>query len=295
MKHRIHRAERGFTLVELVLASAIAALIMVAIYGVFQHAIKMRDSDTDRIRDSRTRIRAASIIRNDLRNALVSGGLFASIVQGDSAGTDAMTDSGFPGYLKFTTTTGKDTADDLYGDVQQVEYYVVKDKTSLSATTGNLVRAVTRDLLDTPTPQPEEQQILSGVQSFQVSFYDGANWQTSWAFNSADATSGSSSTPETLPQAIRVDIQQDTSAANASGSPTPARASLASASPAATPPGIEILVPWTTVPFTSPTPAPSASPGQTPTATPAASAAPDDASRPRPARSPPHEEPHPSP
>jgi len=305
MKLLIHRAvgaDRAFTLVELVLASTIAALILLAIYGVFQHAVRLRDGDSERIRQSRMRIRAAAIIRNDLRNALVSGGLFACLIQGDSAGSDTMTDSSFPGYLKFTTTTGKDTSDDLYGDVQQVEYYIAKDKTNPGAAAGGLVRAVTRDLLDTPEPQAEEQQILSGVQSFQVSFYDGANWQTSWAFNSADSTSGtssgSSSTPETLPQAIRVDIQQAepvagvANTANSVGAPSPSFSSSASASPSATPPGIEILVPWTTVPFTSPTPAPSGSPAAAPTAPSAAAPAgaprsgPKPRPRPRPRSSP---------
>jgi len=261
----------GFTLVELLLASVAAAMIMVAIYSVFEHAIHLRDSATQRIHDSRQRERAAALIRNDLRNALVSGGVLASVVEGDSAGTGGM-NSGFPGYLKFTTTTGKDTEDDLYGDVQQVEYYIVQDtgttgltnsdfSTTPSATDttgtgvgGNLVRAVTRDLLETVQPQPDEQPILPNVQSMQVAFYDGTNWQSSWSYNTADsATSGSggatttgsngSSTVETLPVAIRVDIQQ-----------APARDN----DPA--PPPLEIMVPWTTQPFSSPAPAPSASP-----------------------------------
>jgi hypothetical protein len=114
------------------------------------------------------------------------------------------------------------------------------------------VRAVTRDLLDS-NAQAEEQQVMSGVQSLEVSFYDGANWQTSWEFNTADntttsgsssaSTSGSSGNVETLPEAIRVDIQQ-----------VPATAGGAEPAP------LEILVPWTTQPYTSPTPAPSASP-----------------------------------
>jgi len=246
----------GFTLIEILLASAAAALILAALYGVFQHAMKMRDSATERIRDLRLRARAANSIRNDLRNALVSGGLFASIVQGDTAGTDGA-NSQLPGYLKLTTTTAKDTPDALYGDVEQVEYYIAKDSTGAAmGEGGDLVRAVTRDLLDTDEPQVQVQQILSGVQSLEVSFYDGANWQTSWAFNTADnaSTSGSSSATtsgsngsstnaETLPLAIRVDIQQE---------PPTAGASL--------PPPLEIMVPWTTQPFTSPTPAPSASP-----------------------------------
>jgi prepilin-type N-terminal cleavage/methylation domain-containing protein len=263
MKRLMHLPDGGFTLIEILLASAVAALILVAIYGLFQHAIRLQDSATQRVRESRLRLRAADIIRNDLRNALVSGGLFASIVLGDSAGTDGMTDSSFPGYLKITTTTATDTPDDLYGDVQQVEYYIVKDSSNTAPEAGGiLVRAVTRDLLDTTEPQAEEQQILTGVQSFQVSFFDGANWQTSWAFNSADSVSGTSTgasaAPETLPQAIRVDIQQAALTVGAGRSPAPG--SAVSGSPSPTPPEIEILVPWTTVPFTSPTPAPSASP-----------------------------------
>lgn len=236
-------------MIELLLASVVAAIILAAVYGIFQHAINMRDNDTQRIRDARLRIRATDVIRNDLRNAYISGGLFASIVEGDTTSTDGA-NSDVPGYLKLTTTTAKDTADELYGDVEQVEYYVVRDATG-TGTGGNLVRAVTRDLMDNE-PQVEQQEILAGVQSLAVSFYDGANWQTSWSFNTADsastsgtasatASTASASGTETLPEAIRVDIQQ-----------APATAGGAAPAP------VEITVPWTTQPFTSPTPAPSA-------------------------------------
>jgi prepilin-type N-terminal cleavage/methylation domain-containing protein len=251
MRRSRSQAGDGFTLIEIMLASLVGALILAAIYGVFQQAVKIRDSANERIRDTRLRSRAATVIRNDLRNAYISGGLFASIVQGDTSSTDGP-NSDIPGYLKITTTTGKDTSDDLDGDVQQVEYYIVRDTGTGAGGGGNLVRAVTRDLLDS-NAQAEEQQVMSGVQSLEVSFYDGANWQTSWEFNTADntttsgsssaSTSGSSGNVETLPEAIRVDIQQ-----------VPATAGGAEPAP------LEILVPWTTQPYTSPTPAPSASP-----------------------------------
>lgn len=264
---RLHKeAWKGFTLIEVLLASVAAALILAAVYEVFQHAVKLRDGATQRIRDMRVQSRAATVIRNDLRNALVSGGLFASIVQGDSAGTDGATSS-LPGYLKLTTTTGKDTPDALYGDVQQVEYYVTRESGTAESEGGVLVRTVTRDLLNPNPPVAEEEQLLTGVQSLQVSFYDGAEWQPSWQFNTADNTSstgsstgsasstsstsstnsanstGNTGATETLPQAIRVDIQQVPPVA---GGPTPAP--------------LEIMVPWKTQPFTSPTPTPSASP-----------------------------------
>jgi len=250
MRRSRNQAGDGFTLIEIMLASIVGALILASIYGVFQQAVKIRDSANERIRESRLRSRAATVIRNDLRNAFISGGLFASIVQGDTASTDGP-NSDFPGYLKITTTTGRDTSDDLYGDVQQVEYYIVRDTGTGAGGGGDLVRAVTRDLLDTDA-QAQEQQIMTGVQSLEVSFYDGANWQSSWEFNTADnsstsgttaSTSGSTGNVETLPEAIRVDIQQE----------PPTAGGIA-------PAPLEILVPWTMQPFTSPTPAPSASP-----------------------------------
>jgi len=244
----------GFTLVEILLASVVAVMILTAIYEVFQQATRLRDGAVARLRDTQLRTRTATIIRNDLRNALVSGGIFASLVEGDSSNTDGL-NSELPGYLKFTTTTGKDEDNALYGDVQEVEYYVVKSSgTSITSGTtgaGSLVRAVTRDLLQNDQPLTQEQEILPDVTSLQVSFFDGSDWQTSWNYNTADSgadsgatsTSGSSGQVETLPEAIKVDVEL-----------APATATEAP------PPPIEIMVLWTTQPFTSPTPAPSATP-----------------------------------
>ncbi len=199
-----------------------------------------------------------NVIRNDLRNALISGGILASTLQGDSSSTDSggsVTDSAFPGYLKFTTTTGKDTSDEIYGDVQQVEYYIARDQTNSGMTdAGTLVRMVTRDLLDSQPAVTHEEQLLPGVQSFQVSFYDGTTWQTSWQISGTGSTSGTSSTTSTttsgsnsnaqaIPAAIRIDIQQAAPAGNVA---------LSSKVQQPAPPApVEILVPWEVSPFLS--------------------------------------------
>ena len=274
----------GFTLIEILLAAVAASLVLAAVYGIFHQAVRIRDSATQRIRDSRGRLRAEKIIRGDLRGALVSGGLLANTLQGDSASPDngsANTTgashadaSNIPGYLRFTTTTGRNDANaGLYGDVQQVEYYIARDPNAADQNgSGVLMRAVTRDLLDSSglsssanaTNAPSETAVLSGVRSFQVSFYDGANWQESWQFadlserispaaSASSSSTGTTSTTATqvvsgqtsLPDAIRIDIQQ------------------APATPNGTlPPPLEILVPWTTQPFVAATPATSGSAGQ---------------------------------
>lgn len=271
----------GFTLIEILLAALAASLILTAVYGIFHQAVRIRDGATQRIRDSRARLRAEKIIRGDLRGALVSGGLLANTLQGDSASADNASAnttgashadaSNLPGYLRFTTTTGRNDADTgLLGDVQRVEYYIARDPNAADQNgNGILMRSVTRDLLDSSglasttntTNAPAEKAVLSGVQSFQVSFYDGANWQTRWQFAdlserispAAAATTSATSTTATqvisgqtgLPDAIRVDIQQ--------APPTPN---------GPLPPPLEILVPWTTQPFVAATPATSSSAGQ---------------------------------
>ncbi|MGB8355273.1 MAG: type II secretion system protein GspJ [Chthoniobacteraceae bacterium] len=249
----------AFTLIEIMVAAVASAIVLAAIYGIFYRAIKMRDSATERNHQARLRARAVNVIRNDLKNALISGGILASTLQGDSSSTDStgsVSDAASPGYLKFTTTTGKDTADETYGDVQQVEYYIAKDQAnSGNSNAGTLVRVVTRDLLDSQPTVTHEEQLLPGVQSFQVSFYDGTTWQTSWQISGTGSASGTSSTTSTttsgsnsnaqaIPAAIRVDIQQVAPAGNA------ALASKAQ-QPVAAPAPVEILVPWEVSPFIS--------------------------------------------
>jgi type II secretion system protein J len=220
MKVRPSRFTSAFTLLELLVATAAAAIILLAIYGVFSKAMHLRQNATDRMRDARVRTHAAAVIRNDLINALVSGGQLAATL----SGSQETHGSSFPGYLKFTTTTGTTQPTDvnLVGDIQQVEYYILNDPDVAGGKSGLLVRAAETNLLTTVQTQAPEQRLLAGVESFAVSFFDGQNWQESWEVNE---------TNKTLPQAIRVRIQP---ASETTGTTAPLP--------------IEILVPWTTQP-----------------------------------------------
>lgn len=206
---------QGFTLIEMLMALAACAVLLVAIYGVFSRAIHLREDAMRRTREVRVHARAMAMLRDDLRNALVSGGTLAATLEGSAQSRG----EGFPGYLKFTATTAKDVEDELGGDVQEIEYYVARDTEAADQKAGVLVRTINRDILN-PTPQtlPEE-RVLAGVESMDVSFYSGTEWKASW-----EVTTDS----KTLPEAVRVTIQP---IADADGRlPAP----------------IEVLVPWTT-------------------------------------------------
>lgn len=214
----------GFTLIELVVATAACAIILAAVYGVFSRAVHLRDDATARIREARVGARAAAVLRNDLCNARISGGTLAATLEGSQAGPGGS----FPGYLRFTTTTARDIVEGAQDtpapDVQRVEYFIASDPNAADPKTGRLVRNVESDLLTTTEQAPaEELLLLPGVESMEVAFYDGGAWQESWNYEES----------KTVPQAVRVRIYP----AATSAQPKPAP--------------IEVLVPWTTQPATA--------------------------------------------
>ncbi len=206
---------RAFTLIELVLAMAACGVLLVAIYGFFSKSVHLRDDLMARTREARVRARAVSVIRNDLRNAIVSGGTLAAVLEGSQQSPGGS----FPGYLKFTTTTTPDAEDVPAPDVQQVEYYIVTDPAATDQKAGMLVRSHTRNLLAATTEVATEEPLLAGMESMEVEFFDGTDWQDSWEVTAED---------KTLPEAVRVRV-------------FPARKAAGDFVPAP----IEVLVPWT--------------------------------------------------
>jgi type II secretion system protein J len=205
------------------MALAASAVILAAIYGVFSRAVHLRDDATTRTRESRVRAHAAAVLRDDLRHAFISGSTTATSLALKLTGSAEGIASSFPGYLSFTTTTGRDLDDTPIGDVQQVEYYLADDPDAVNRQAGLLVRTVDRTLLAQTRETPPEEPLLHGVEKMEVEFYDGDAWQTAWEITEEDTT---------LPEAVRVRLH-----------PAPA----VQGQPVAP---IEILVPWTTQRFT---------------------------------------------
>ncbi len=202
----------AFTLIEMVMALAGCAVILTAIYSIFSRAVHLRDDAMARTREVRVRAHAASVVRNDLRNARISGGTMAAVLEGSATSPGG----GFPGYLKFITTTTPDDRTAPSNDLQQVEYYVTTDPAATERKAGMLVRAADRDLLATIRETPTAEPLLRGVESMEVSFFDGESWAESWTYSDDN---------KTVPEAVRVRLKMG---------------------PASPP--IEVLVPWATQP-----------------------------------------------
>lgn len=242
-----HRPSRGghrragFTLLEVILATAASAIIFAAIFGVFSRAIHLRNEAAHRSRQTQLRARALTVLRDDLRGGFLSGGILAVTLTGSRTAAQ----SRFPGYLRLTTTTGsintgnstqpgQSSGDLPSGDVQEVEYYVAADPDS-EPNAGTLVRVIDQDLLSAVPQAGKQESLLTGVSGMEVYFFDGQNWTDSWDSSSTSSTSATSTsttdptvtnTAVSFPQAIRVRITQ------------------VATDQGATPPPLEVLVPW---------------------------------------------------
>jgi type II secretory pathway component PulJ len=218
--------ERAFTLFEMILGLAGAAIVFAVIFGVFGRAIYLREKADAHVREARLRARAVNVLRNDLRNARVSGGADRTLATTLECSEQSQI-GGFPGYVKLTTTTALDDSENPSADVQEVEFYIVTDEQATDRKSGVLVRTTNRNLMSTSREKPAEERLLTRVTAMEVSFYVGSEWKSSYSYTEStgvestttgagtantNAATNASTTP--LPSAVRVRILPAETAVN---------------------------------------------------------------------------------
>ena len=190
-------APRGFTLIEVLLAVAIFAIVLVAINGVFYGALRLRNKTTQSLDAAVPVQQTLAIIRQDLRGivAPTGGPLSGSLKSGAGAQSGAAGQESSP---EMYTTSGTLDAESPWPSVQKVSYVLRPPLIQSTAGGQDLYRLVTRNLLATIQDEPLEQFLMGDVAQLGFSYYDGTQWRTSW-----DSTTEIT----VLPKAIRVEIQ----------------------------------------------------------------------------------------
>jgi len=191
----------AFTLVEMILAIGVAAIVLVAVNAVLFAALRLRD-ETSAAVDAATPVdQTVTILRRDLQCAMTPTNGTTKVLSGDfRAGNVSSPGVPEPVAIEMFTATGALGVNAPWADIQRVTYEL-KQPADRSATGQDLVRSVTRNLLTLTTPEVDDQLMLSGVASIKFSCFDGAQWQDTWD------TTGVTSVNTNLPLAVRVDIQ----------------------------------------------------------------------------------------
>ena len=216
------RADGGFTLLELLVATAIGAIVLLVINATYFGALRLHNATNARIDSDLVLQRALGLVQRDLAGLMVPAGIAATPPAGAFSGqfqdtpTESLTQEFSDTRVSpdLYTTSGEADGWSPFSEVQVVAYFLApaKDGTNAKA----LVRAVTRNLLPAQTPTTEEQVLLTGVTDAVFDYYDGSEWTDTW----------DSKATATLPIAIRFSL---TLAQRESGQPAP--------------PPVELLIP----------------------------------------------------
>ena len=193
--------EKAFTLVEMILAIGVAALVLAAVNAVLFTSLHLREVTTDVV-DAATPVdQAFTFLRRDLQCVVTPTNGTSKILSGGFRVGSGITSVGVsePAAAEIFTATGALSANAPWADIQRVTYEL-KNSTTVSGQ-RDLYRSVMRNLLSTATPEVNDQLMLSGVSSVKFSCYDGAQWNDTW-----DTTDPTSVTTN-LPLAVRVEIQ----------------------------------------------------------------------------------------
>jgi prepilin-type N-terminal cleavage/methylation domain-containing protein len=191
-------SRRAFTLLELLAAVALVALVGLSLFATLRIATRARDSAEAQLEPQRTADLAFEMLRQDLENAQPPSGVLAGAFTGgdflDGRGRDGDT------VLFFTTSKGPmhESGD---GEVRRVEYLV------LSPAEGEhlLVRRVIHNLLSPYEPPADDEIILRGLGGFDLQYWDGAlaSWVPTW-----DASQQNNSVPMAIQVSIDLDREQ---------------------------------------------------------------------------------------
>lgn len=205
---------RGFTLIEVILAIGIFAIVMVSINTAFFAALRLRQRTSEALEQSLPLTQGLALMRRDLQNAVQPGGALTGNFRGGAATLGASAaanlNSSAPGAkgapsvleanqaagLDFFTSTGKLSDEVPWGDIQQVNYQLVQPEDP-SKPGMRLVRSVARNLLATASETAPARHLADNVEALEFLFFDGLQWRDQWDTSAGDTA---------LPMAVRVRV-----------------------------------------------------------------------------------------
>ena len=190
--HRGRHHRRGFSLLELILALGMIAILAATLYSAMWWATRAKRSTMREMELTRSGVIAADLVRQDFESVPPPSGILAREFVGLHVPGDA---GGDADAVEFSSI-GRDAQDlesPMSEGVRRVEYALRTDIQPPA-----LVRRVTRNLLATSEAQVEEEILCRNVRSFSLRYFDGTTWQETWDSTTLD---------NNLPTAVAITLE----------------------------------------------------------------------------------------
>jgi prepilin-type N-terminal cleavage/methylation domain-containing protein len=223
------RRAAAFTLLEMLVALAMAAIIAGSLYSALRIGFRARASAEASVEPIRTAEMATSVLRADFECAVRATGTLA----GPFVGTDTTGDGGLPAdAVSFYTLGNPADADFLASlaanqnnragaggvrgamsgttssavpaEARKVEIGLVSYPGPDGAAEQCLVRRVTTNLLAQVAVEPDEEVLCRGVRAVNFRYFDGTTWQDSW-----DSTQINNNIPTAVEMIVELDRSSD--------------------------------------------------------------------------------------
>ncbi len=169
------RNPAGFTLLEVILAITVTAVVSAALFTSLSGSFKTRRSAEDHLSGRESARAVIAALRTDLQCVPPAGGRIGGVFVGeDETGRNGVdTDA-----LTFVTANPNLKSDQDFADLRQVELRLLDS--SEDPDHYVLARLVTGNLLATETQQPAMQVLARRVVSMDLRFFDGGAWIDEW-------------------------------------------------------------------------------------------------------------------
>lgn len=172
---RVAARRAGFTLIEMLVAVALMALLAGTLYGSLHVGFKARERAEAVTTPVRVVAAALGLLGEDLASTLPPGGILAGDLIGDKV-IDARGRRG--DVLLFHAASPAPDPEEGHGDIRRLQWGV--EVPEAEGEPIRLVRDVIDDLLATEEPEPIREVVCRGVQAFELRYFDGSAWQEAW-------------------------------------------------------------------------------------------------------------------
>lgn len=181
----------GFTLLEMLLAMTMTALLAGSLYASLRIGFRSRELGERSLLPFRAAANAFDIIRRDLQSTPPPRGVLAGPFIGLDAG-ETLSESGYDSLSFFNQPMGTlAAAPGIIGLEYRLEIPEGESEPVLT-------RLVTTNLLSPETPEAETQVICRNVNAFNLRYFDGSEWFDSWDSTGAD---------DSLPRAVEINLE----------------------------------------------------------------------------------------
>jgi type II secretion system protein J len=173
--HNPTRRATGFTLLELVLAMTVTAIVSAALFTSMSGAFKARRQIESHLAGRETGRMVMATVRADLQCIPPAGGRVSGVFAGeDNAG---MNNADADRITYVTANPGLKSDQDV-GDLRRVELRLLESNDDPDHYV--LARLVTGNLLARVEPEPAVQVLARRIVSLNLRYFDGGEWLEEW-------------------------------------------------------------------------------------------------------------------